>query len=761
MNTKVKTKKKKIDYERFDYGPIKLERFGRFIRASSNWGPGEHEDFKEKVLEDRPKLKKDIDNKIQRNISLINQYNPFDLLSSLSLKNSFADPEKYKESTHEGRESYCEYALGLVLSQAIDSDLPRCDNKHIELFNNLIEEIYEGVMFYFSSEITEGKSDEIDAELRLSSIIRYLYVRGDSYIEHHYELIRDVFSIHDTFLKEHYGIIIDDIIITIQNIFKQLPLNIKNHINYDLQFQKLHKQFQKFVDNKEYNGSQSIKEIKKKYNNLPEVREGVKKLGELKGKIENHPFDISHYKDVSIDFLNLISAKFGENEEFATFKKSPGWPTNNSIIYRKPIISEKSKYYCFFPHILDRNVIEIVESMISQKDRTYFNTKYQKKRAEYLENKTLEYLNNILPGAQIYGKLFYSFVEKGENKRAETDGLILYDDNIIIVEAKAGDLSQSTRRGSLKRMKTDVENLVDEAYKQSLRTKSYIENNSEPEFYDENGRLVISFQKNQYNNIYLFNTTFENLAHLSIQLNSLKKYNLIKGNEWPWSVFINDLRIISEITEFPSQFLHYLQRRLKANDYPQFIATDELDFFMFYLYEGLYFEDDKLKSVGRYTPFAYTEDLDRYYDFLGGRVKTGDKPKLHISDEYKRLITDIEKTKKYRFTKITTILLSFGHEAQTEILKGIEKIKVLFNSDRKAHDFTLYFNDMNLGVTVAIFENRDLKATKKMDAYCSLKMYQTHLEEWIVLFIDINNKKESFDFRIFKKMATGIFETQG
>src|SRR5665648_1013081 len=104
------------NYEGYTYGPVKVERVGRVVKVSSNWELGQFKKFKERVKNERPKFKKVIDRKIDEVLSLIRQFEPFELLASTSIKNLFADPEEYyKEVTHKRNECYTEYALALVL----------------------------------------------------------------------------------------------------------------------------------------------------------------------------------------------------------------------------------------------------------------------------------------------------------------------------------------------------------------------------------------------------------------------------------------------------------------------------------------------------------------------------------------------------------------------------------------------------------------------------------------------------------------------
>jgi len=751
-----KKKKKRIkidpeDYEGFAFGPIKIERIGRLVQFSSDWKPGEFEEFISEVKAKRPEHKKAINKKIKEVLKIIEDFDPLELLSTVSARNCFADPEEYGESTHEGRECYVEFAQSLVLGSSKLGIGKHASHEAINRFNDLIAEIFNDIVWYFSSEVTEGKRKKAEEELRFSSISSFLIMRGSSYIEHHLDLVRDLFQSHDAFLKKHFGFTADELIQCIEDIEQQINENMQNFAGPSKLLEELHKMFKDFVDERGAESFSSPEECRKEYLALPEVKRKAEELKTSQDIVKDIPFTIKPTSKAPDKLLKLLSSSFGDNQSFVSFSRSPGWPTNDSVIYENPLIEYKGEYYCFMPQLLFRNIGSILEEWIKNKDKAYFENTYQEKRAEYLEKKALEYFKAIIPEAEIYKNLTYSVVENGQEKGCETDGLILYDENLFIIEAKAGSLSISARRGGLDRMKRDVTEIIGKAYEQALRTKNYIVSEAKPKFEFKDGNEVLVIEdKDKFKNIYLVNVTLESLGYLSCQLNSLQELNLIQGKEWPWSVFINDLRVISELIEFPSEFLHFLQRRIRANDFPQLRSEDELDFLMFYFNQGLYFENGILKGLTMYTPHGYTEDLDRYYDFIAGRVTSGKKPHFKIPKQYKDLIIEIESTSKQRFTRVTTTLLGFDLESQQEILKNLERIKNLTRGDDCDHDFTMYFEKKGL-MFVAIAEEK-IDYWERIDRHCMLKMYQTEFEEWITITFNVNDSKlANLDFKIYNK----------
>src|ERR1700720_791228 len=107
-----RTKRKRVKADEvYQYGPLRLERMGRYVGLSSQWPPGEFEKHIARVKAHKEPFKKEITDKVTALRSLMTEFDPLELISYLAFKNVFANPETFTESTHEGRESYVEYAL--------------------------------------------------------------------------------------------------------------------------------------------------------------------------------------------------------------------------------------------------------------------------------------------------------------------------------------------------------------------------------------------------------------------------------------------------------------------------------------------------------------------------------------------------------------------------------------------------------------------------------------------------------------------------
>ena len=742
------------DYEGVRYGPITMERYGRFMRMSSDWSKIERERFLQNLKDQRPILKEKINQEIFELLSLIKQVDPLSFLTMVSF-DCMINPEIYSEIEYGYRDAYAEYAQGLILGCdefAFDS----CTTENaFKKANAQIKEIFDNVIWYFGSEFAEDDDQARvwEKELRFSLLTTYLSWRGYSYFWHHTDLIRGIFSEHDTFLIEHFGLSTDEIIDSVEYVKRQIQGNHEENYKQGKLSMEVHSLFGEFVREEHIDrvsDADELLDLWDRFIALPHIHEMYLDYLNLMEKTYENPYIIEPSEKVPENLLKLLSADFGDNRDFVSFEKAPGWPTNDSIIYQRPLISYAGQYYCFFYQLLYRNLDKIIGSWIRDTDKSYFEGAFQKKRAKHVEGKALEYISSMLPGAEVYDNLYYRINENGEEKRLETDGVILYDNNLFIIESKAGSLSKSSRRGSITQVIRDAKEIIGSAYSQALRTKQFILDSSQPEFEYENGScaLVLS-DVGKYQNIYLINVTLEWLGRLSTHLNSLRTFGLIQGRDWIWSVFINDLRVVSELIESPSEFLSFLQRRIKANDHYQLYTNDELDFLMHYLSEGLFFDDGRLRKLDRFSFLGYTEELDRYYAFIAGKISSAKKPSLNIPEEYKDLVRSIESINRDGFTEITTTLLSLDAIRQKQILDELAIRRSRAIADEKVHDFTIATKELNFGLTFYI-HRKHLFDIQHAEYYCRYKKYQLHLDKWLLVIILLADGEESIDFRIYK-----------
>jgi len=564
-------------------------------------------------------------------------------------------------------------------------------------------------------------------QTRFLQTLHHMIVRGDSYTEHKVEMCRELFSKFDNVLITKYKInseeLINELINISENLIKNIEIQKKYFNEIILAHQEFVKELDKISDDKakfefiqKYRESEDVKNINKKMQNI---------YNETEVSFNDSIFKI-HKPVLPKEILEQLNINIGENIDFKK-GKIEYFPTNETLIYDKPLIKIDGEYYCFNSALIIYNLHTILENIVMSIIPPKKHQKnYYKKKGEYLEDKSLELFQEILPNCEVYSNLKYGIDD-------EVDGIVIYDNNIFIVEAKSNKFTLGAKKGNVEKIKRNTKDIVEKAYQQAIRAKQYILSDVEVYFRDKKtNKEILTIKRNNINNIYLINTTLEPLNHISTNLTSLKQFGFIQDDEWIWSVYINDLRIITEILDSPSEFLLYVDRRVHFNDYPQINMAEEIDIFGYFLSEGLYFDDIEFPENGFMLNIdsSFSKDIDLYYHWKEGVLpKKQEKPSLFnkCKNNIKFLVQKIEKLNKENFTQLTTFLLNYDCHTQSFTKNEIDNIL-----KAKRTDFHFYNKEKNIGV---VFVSKKIYEYDKLQQQCKLYAYEQKINDWFVIVV--------------------------
>ena len=722
--------------EVFSAGPLTMARFGRFVQMNTRWDPATFQHMRKKMPEIRQKLASDMAEQINECIGIVSACDPLPLLFSIFLKNNLVDVETYSEPEHEGRESYVEYAQSLIMSVPNHGSQP-ATGEQAERFETLVKSIVDGCMFFFTFKDINPNSSFAVHETQFLGMMRHLAIRGSSFLEHDTALIQALFSAHDSFFQRHNLPTTDQFLSICNDINEGVMDAIRARLKLMSKFKKLHEEFILLTGK---NPELSLEEAMSQIRSSPLGVECRSQMQSTQSKGEYLEFEVT-LPDPTGFLRDKLSLSVGENSGFLTFKKSPGWPSNDSQIFERPLIQKDGKLYCPNTILLMRNRAHILEGLIKEIDSKYYETKYVEVRGKTIEKLALGHLARLLPGAQILPNVYYSTIENGLVRRFESDGLILFDDVLFIVEMKAGPFSVAAMRGAEKTLKSDLSHLVGEPYTQATRTLRFIQDHHPARFEWEDMTEAITIESlDQFRSVYMVNVTLADIGHVSARLNSTKEMGLVDGRTWPWSVFINDLRVISELLESPTEFLLYLERRLALNALPQVSTIDELDYLAMFLNEGLHYRKEDLAGLHRFSPVGYTVSIDRYYNHLAGHVSSGEKPRLKISDWYRNLMSEIEATGAPRRFLVSTLLLSLDGTTQDEIEGFVQKFVAVTRTEGKEHSFTLAPEEAS-SLVVLVTSPTGAIDEAKIRRYTDIKRHQTGISSSVVLVFRASDSK--------------------
>jgi hypothetical protein len=233
----------------------------------------------------------------------------------------------------------------------------------------------------------------------------------------------------------------------------------------------------------------------------------------------------------------------------------------------------------------------------------------------------VRHLTALLPGATGYTNLFY--------EGTEVDGLVLFGDLALVMEGKAGGMSVPARRGDILRLRNEIEESVEGAWRQGARAREYLLSPEESVFRNEHGDEILRIPAGSVRDVVIINPTLHELGGHASQLSRLRSLGLFPGDEYPWSVYINDLRVIAETSDNAAVFLHYLvwRNRLPLGD--GVTVWDEIDLWAAYL---LCERFGMLHESGHVLVANSSTDFDAYYDGLAGRGPKAKRPRKFLRE---------------------------------------------------------------------------------------------------------------------------------
>jgi len=560
-------------------------------------------------------------------------------------------------------------------------------------------------------------SKNIDADLIHLSRQQYLInqTNKERYPFQTKELLQETFRFLNDYFEFHIGFNIDDAIEFVEKIV--------NHFN-KLVHERIERGRQARVSGKECS-DEVINILFKNSRTLIEI--------DVDSFCHTNEIPVKKFQR----YLFLLSCSFGTGDPTYTD------PIDDNVINQKPIIKYQSKYYCPDPDLLFSNLQEIFEGLLDDERRK--NSKiwesYKDRKSEFTETKVKEYLLRVFSKNDVKNKLFYDYL----GKRQETDHIVTYCKNCLIVEDKSGRYSLSAKRGGILRIKSDLGKLISKSFEQGLTCRDYIKSTKIASFESEKkGDIILEISYEHLKTHFLIiNVTLEHLYSFSNSLKILDSLNLFQNDEYPWSVSLFELDLITRSIRSPAIFVHYAESRIKSQkEKYSFFAFDEISFLSYYLENGnfiIYPKNGKIPDL-TLSP-DYIKPFDLHYTH-------GDaSPKLQIEDEILKIINDLEMLRPDHLTRITNAILDLPHHLRKLLIKEIQDACFETSTDGKLSHTSIYNNILNTGFTVFAQIGRNNLQTKLSD-YCWLKKYQCKAKCWVGFGIDILENKKYFAHEI-------------
>ena len=638
------------------------------------------------LIENYPRVVRDIDKLVSEIEDFIKVLPPEDILlrawwemAALYMKIETETGANEEEVTSLRMIDYVQSMIAAVSPSKAQRD--KVTDEEWEKLRNLIKNLFDTINHtYFLCQTAKNMNNDPDIdiafeEFRFKAQLYWCNVRGKRYQVHQKIYLEEMLLPHSNIIQEIFGISGEDFVAEINKIWQTMSFGIIDAFNDLKQF---HRDVMDIVERKindssldsEFNLSNLINEIVKE-NAWEDRRDEIEKC--LWG---TKLFDVQEMTSLPENLLEVLAWRPGEDKEFLAAGEFRGWPLRIWPVFKRPFIRLEGRYYCFDIYSLFDNLYRVMQRIIFRLKPDYkevWNT-IQQNQSEGLPFK---YFERLLPGAKMLKQVHYRIQtgERGTNW-CETDGLIIYDDHLFVVEARAGSFTYTSPATDFEAHIASIKNLVWKPAMQGSRFLSYLNSAENVPLFDSHHNQIDRISKSDFRHITICAVTVDPFTEIAAQIQHLHKIGVDVGAEPVWAISLDDLRVYVDIFDNPLIFLHFVEQRMQAFQSENIQCDDELDHLGLYLeynHYSSYIEQLHRDSGAQIILLGYRSDIDKFFYDQMFSTDTLSPPKQDIPIRILEIIQVLSRSDKRGRAEIVSCILDCEADLRVSIENKIYK----------------------------------------------------------------------------------------
>ncbi len=506
-------------------------------------------------------------------------------------------------------------------------------------------------------------------------------------------------------------------------------------------------------------------------------------------------FNVQVITNWPAEFINHFSLSIGELPDYYQYDIEV---MNKELPQKyKPFLKYNNKFYCTsIDNLLDNFYRTFVK--VLRKANPNLSLEINEIQKSLSEELPFELLEKLLPKAKVYKNIYYKAPvgANGRNEWCECDGVIIYDDVMIIVEVKAGAISPASPFSDEESFKSSLKELTENPYNQTIRFYEEYKRNNKIEIYHKESKKKYQFiaELKEANFVQACCVTLDDLNELAAQI---EKTDLIQNSSLPvWCISVGDLRVYAEILDSPSHFLNFLYQRSKASCNEYIKLDDELDHLGMYLayndysnyVEELLEEFDGNNGLASIHFASHRDEINEYMaykhmkklgldenDFILYDMKK-EKPKQSMESEFEKLIRLLDESNNVLDIKLARYLLLLdsytrGHIAdflRTRTRRLVEsRYRKMFYNPYAAYNYEREHKIDEIPVIMIFIMEASSKLFKDIILRRRFLMERVtnHEEDTLCILVGIERKGDIkklltnlVDVNLFKKLDVSSFE---
>lgn len=577
-----------------------------------------------------------------------------------------------------------EYIHAALASDPAPDKVEFSEEKCAELFE-LSRKLREQAMYYAmasSADKKDGAFGPNTADIQFHTKSSWVLLRGNRYQVLEGEFYRHVLEPHDEVLKEIYGVGATEVAAGFQAMANAV------RTGQAFAIEELMNQVQAAHAFAAARGK-PLEEVMEEWR--AENKDQSKSAGQaMEDMFRGGVANVSRHTDLPQELLTDLAYERGEDKEFFAAGEHCGTPYRTLPVRKKPLIKLGSDYFAVDPCFTrDAGYRALLFNLLKRKPA--YTVEFNVRQKVMSEAAFADILSAQLPGAKVLQEVYYK--DPVSKQWSENDTLILIEDVLYLIEAKAGAAATIASPASdFGRHAQSVQDLIIKAYKQCERFFNYLNYADEvPLFHMIDGKYVecARVRRADYRVMLPIGLTVESLSPLSAFCKNLPEIVPLLGKYAFISLSIDDLFVLKRFLPTSGELAHYMEVRQAVAGLRRAHLFDELDHLGAYLKKNRVDTDlsEQLKEGADFVVWdGMSFDIDR--SFEGENWETDPRPTQDFPDEMLKLLGALDATRKTGWLRVDSCLRNLGSEGRSEFAAMLAALRKSLN--QHDHRYCIY-----------------------------------------------------------------------
>jgi preprotein translocase subunit SecA len=569
---------------------------------------------------------------------------------------------------------YVQSVIVAVKPDAYKDDVGEDDWKKLKVD---VESLFKRLTLEYQICLTayrRGKDPALDMDLeefRFRAETLWMNIRGKRYQAHERQALLDVLVPHSDVLVKLYGIDAPKLVDELDKVLGKLTRGLGEAMQGLLALQDDTINRLEALANE--NVELSVDEIKER---LFEDKDLVARQEKVAGEVFGVDlFDVAKNTDLPDALLDDLAWSPGEDVEFFAPGDFSGWPLRIWPIMKRPFIRLNGRVFCFDIFSLFDNIYRVTRRAVVQRDPGYRGVWNDRQKA-VSEELPFTYLTRLLPGARIFRPVYYRWkLGPGPAQWPESDGIVIYDDHLLIIEVKAGAFTYTSPANDLPAHLESLRNLMQSPARQGSRFVDYLESAGEVPIFDADHHEIGRLRRADFRQITICAISLDAFTSLAARAQHLSSVGINVGRRAVLSLSIDDLRVYAELFDNPLTFLHFIEQRASAGQSKYVDLNDELDHLGLYIVQNNYSQyaaEIMSNQFDRLNFDGYRTPIDEYFSAVI-RGDDAELPRQTMPPRMAEIIAFLGKSNEPRRSELASFLLNAAGDFRETLSTAIEQ----------------------------------------------------------------------------------------